>query len=409
MKKKRDLEGKRLYHFELSDKNRTVRWVLVIILLVVAAVAVTVGLLSVLQTPAGWQVVTAASTDSNCSREFMLQYEYGAGKASPTTESKTLERLYGKTTEDAWKLFYIDAGPSNLVGIYEINQHPNEELTVDSSLYLALKQIVDSGSRALYLAPVYAEYDQVFYSDNDNDAMDYDPGQNEDQREYVQTLAEYAKDPQAVQLVLSDNNKVLLQVSQEYLDFAKENELTILVDFGWMRNAFVVDYIAEALIDNGFTNGYIASLDGFTRNLDSRGGKYSLNLFNKSETGVELAAVMDYTAPQSLVFLRSYPMNDVDSWRYYIFEDGRIVTPMIDIADGQSKTATNNLVSYSDKLSCGQLVLSVMPLYVTDTFSEDALNALTEQGIYSVWFNGKHLMHNQENLELTFINSEYKK
>lgn len=409
MKKKRDLEGNRLYHFELSDKNRTVRWVLVIILLVVAAVAVTVGLLSALRTPAGWQVVTASSTESNCSREFMLQYEYGAGDASPTAESKALERLYGKITEDAWKLFYIDAGPSDMVGMYEINQHPNEELTVDSGLYLALKQIVDNGSRVLYLAPVYSEYDQVFYSDNENDAMDCDPGQNEDQREYVLTLAEYAQDSQAVQLILSNNNKVMLQVSQEYLTFAKENEVEYLVDFGWMRNAFVADYIASALTENGFTNGYIASLDGFTRNLDCRGGKYSLNLFNRSEDGVELAGVINYTAPQSLLFLRSYPMNDLDSQRYFIFENGRIVTPFIDIADGQSKTATNNLVSYSDNLSCGQLALSVMPVYVTDTFSEEAVNGLTEQGIYSVWFNGKQLMYNQTDLEITLNDPNYTK
>ena len=312
-----------------------------------------------------------------------------------------LEQLYGKTVEDAWKLFFNEAGATDLAGIYAVNQHPNEEIEVDGGLYLALEQMVTSGSRALYLAPVYAEYDRVFYSESESFARDNDPGQNDDQRAYVQTLAEFATDPQAVQLVLSANNKVMLQVSQEYLAFAEENEVKYLVDFGWLRNAFIADYIASALTDNGFTNGYIASVDGFTRNLDQRGNGYSLNLFNRRGDGIDLAAVMEYSSPQSLVFLRSYPMSNLDAHRYYSFADGRIVTSMIDPADGQSKTATDNLVSYSAKLGCGQLALSVMPVYVADAFSEVALNALTEQGIYSVWFSGGQIMYNQQDLAFT--------
>ena len=406
MKKKRDLEGNRLHHFELSDKNRTVRWVLIIILLAVAAVSLTVGLLSALQTPAGWQTVKGSSTGLNCGGEFVLQYEYGAGENSATAESKALEPLYGKAVEDSWKLFFNEAGTTDLTGLYAINQHPNEAVTVDSGLYLALEQMVGSGSRALYLAPVYAEYDRIFYSDSESIAREYDPGQNDDQRAYVLTLADFAQDPQAVQLMLLGSNKVMLQVSQEYLTFSKENEIRFLLDFGWLRNAFIADYIASVLMDNGFTNGHISSVDGFTRNLDQRGNSYSLNLFNRYKDGIDLAAVMDYTAPKSLVVMRNYPMYALESKRYYSFSDGRIVTAMIDPADGQSKTATNNLVSYSTNLSCGQLALSVMPVYVADAFSEDALNALTEQGIYSVWFNGKQLMHNQNDLKLT-VNDPY--
>ena len=147
-------------------------------------------------------------------------------------------------------------------------------------------------------------------------------------------------------------------------------------------------------------------MDGFTRNLDQRANAYSLNLYNKNGDGVDLAAVMDYTAPRSLIYLHSYPMYALDSQRYYTFSDGRIVTAMIDPADGQSKAATDNLVAYSADLGCGQLALTVMPAYVTDTFSEDAVNALTEQGIYCVWFSGNQLMHNQADLKLT-VNKPY--
>lgn len=405
--KKRDIEGNRLHHFELSDKNRTVRWVLIVLLLVVAAVAIVTGLMAALETPAGWQTVKVDSANLNCSEEFVLQYEYGAGEASPTAESKALKALYGKAVEDAWKLFFNEAGDTDLVGIYDINQNPNREIRISEDLYQALLQL--EGTRVLYLAPIYAEYNRVFFSENDTVAKEYDPGLNEEQRAYVQKLADFANDPKAARLVLKGQNMVEFQVSEEFLAFAKENEIRYLLDFGWLRNAFVVDYFADLLTKNGFTNGYVASLDGFTRNLDQKGNTYSLNLFNKGEKGVGLAAVMEYSAPKSLVFLRNYPMYDMDAYRYYCYEDGRTVTAMIDLTDGQSKTATNNLVSYSDQLSCGKLALTMMPVYVAESLSEEALNSLTEQGIYSVWFSGKKLMYNQKNLSLTIVDSSYTK
>jgi hypothetical protein len=406
MKKKRNSEGKRLQHFELSNKNWAVRWVLIAILLIIAGVALGSGLNSALQTPAGWHTVEGNSTALNCGEQFVLRYEYGAGENSSTAESKALELLYGKTIENAWKLFFNEAGSSELGGILKINQNPNKEIEIDSGLYQALEQVVNSGNRALYLAPVYAAYDQVFFSENDSAAKEVDPGQNEELKAYVQTLADYAKDSNAIGLVLLGDNKVMLNVSQEYMAFSQENEVRYLVDFGWLRNAFVADYIANELTNNGFTNGFIASVDGFTRNLDNRANAYSLNVFNKNQNSVDLAAVMEYSAPKSLAFLRGYPMYDQENYRYYSFANGRIVTAMIDPEDGQSKVATDNLVSYSENLGCGELALSVMPVYVADTFSEQTLNELTNEGIYSVWFNDKQLMYNQQGLKLT-VNDPY--
>ncbi len=401
MSKKRDFEGNRLHHFELSDTNRTVRWVLIILLLVVAAVSLTVGLMSALKTPTGWQTVEGNTTGLNCGEEFVLNYEFGAGENSATAENKQLQQLYGKALEDAWKLFFNEAGETDLTGIHAINRRPNEEITVDARLYKALAQMVESGSRALYLAPVYAEYDRVFYSQTDSEARENDPGLNQEQRAYVQLLADRAGDSEMIELQLLGENRVLLKVSEEYLTFAEEQEIRWLIDFGWLRNAFIADFIADALTENGFTNGYIASVDGFTRNLDLRDNTYRQNLFNLSAEGIDLAGVMDYTGPKSLVFLRSYPMYDLSLHRYYCYEDGRIVTAMVDPADGMSKSATANLVSYSDSLGCGRLALAVMPVYVADALSEDALNGLTRQGIYSVWFEGSKLLHNQLDLSVS--------
>ena len=71
MANKRDFEGNRLHHFELSGANRTVRWVLIIILLVIAAVALTYGLMSALQTPPGWQTVEGNTSGLHCGEQSL--------------------------------------------------------------------------------------------------------------------------------------------------------------------------------------------------------------------------------------------------------------------------------------------------------------------------------------------------
>ena len=213
-------------------------------------------------------------------------------------------------------------------------------------------------------------------------------------------LANYANDPEQIALQLLGENKVCLAVSEEYLAFARAQEIANFIDFGWLRNAFIVDYIADLMMEAGLTNGFIASADGFTRNLDCRDNVYQQNLFNFGQEGIDWAGVMDYSGPKSLVFLRSYPMYDESFHRYYCYEDGRIVTAMIDPADGQSKASLPNLVSYSETASCGQLALAVMPVFVADDFAVEGLNALTSRDIYSIWFQGKQLHFNQPDLSV---------
>ena len=110
---------------------------------------------------------------------------------------------------------------------------------------------------------------------------------------------------------------------------------------------------------------------------------------------------MDYSAPKSLVSLRNYPMSGLDTGRYYSFSDGRIVTSMIDPADGMSKSSVANLVSYSENLGCGQLALAMMPIFVADDFAENLLQELTAQDIYSIWFYGNQLQSNQPDISVT--------
>lgn len=407
MAKKRDIEGNRLYHFELSDKHRTVRWILIAILLAVGAVALISGLISALVTPDGWANVEASSTNMTCAHAFAFQYDLGAGEKSASAESKELSLYYGDLAEKAWGLFYNEAGETEVKGLYYLNTHPNEEVEVDAGLYTALTQFQNAGSRALYLAPVYGAYDQVFLSENADIALSRDPGQNADAAAYVAQLVTFANDPLAANIELLGDNRVKLTVGESYLQFAKENDISLFVDFGWMKNAAAADYMADALVKAGYTNGYITSVDGFLRNLDTRGTNYTLNVFRRFENGGKLAALMDYAGPAGMVMLRNFPLYSDELDRFYQFENGRTVTAFIDPADGMSKTATDTLVSYGTGKGCLELSLKLMPLFVTENLSEDGINALTNEGVYSLWIAEKEIRYNQPDLSVKTQDENY--
>ena len=47
--------------------------------------------------------------------------------------------------------------------LYYINQHPNEEIEVEEVLYQAFSLLEKYGNRAIYLAPVYIQYKNLFW------------------------------------------------------------------------------------------------------------------------------------------------------------------------------------------------------------------------------------------------------
>lgn len=76
---------------------------------------------------------------------------------------------------------------------------------------------------------------------------------------------------------LLGGNQVKLSVSDDYLAFAEKNFISDFIDFSWMKNAFITDYVADVMIDNGYTLGSLTSYDGFTRNLDQTSAITKLN------------------------------------------------------------------------------------------------------------------------------------
>ena len=350
----------------------------------------------------GWQEIQVTTEKANCSAEFMLMYDFSGYSTNDSIEElKKVNALYATLTENGYAIFTASDDETGFRNVRYLNDHINETVTVDPVLYKALELIVRYDSRYPFLAAVYECYDQVFVQTDEMDARRYDPSKSPELMEEVQEMASYANDSDMVWLELLADSQVCLHVSDAYLAFASEYELDTFFDFHWMANAFIIDYMAEALMEHGYTSGYLASYDGFNRNLDTRGISYSHNVYDRLDNGVYLPAVYNYENPTSIVVLRNYAMSDMDRWHYFTYSDGTITTTFLDPADGTSKSSTDNLFVYSRDLGCGEILLRTSPVFIAEELDVPKLQNLTGDGIYSIWGEGTDICYNESDANLT--------
>ena len=382
----------RVRRIELEEGNIKLRWILIVILLALGVVAIGYGLRTALNPELGWNEITVVSDQINCSSEFKLVYDFSEYGGKAGAVEKHLTQVYSKACEKAFLLFSPDVeGEGN---VHALNSHLNETVTVDPVLYNALKLLMQCNNRCLFLAPVYAEYNHVFLSESDVEARMYDPQKNPEAEAYVQELMTFLSDSEHIRLELTEENTATLVVSDAYRSFAEEHGIENYLDFGWIKNAFIADFLAESLEEEGYTYGYLASFDGFTRNLDYRETDYSFNIFDRQEKTLYLPAKLDYSGRQSIVFLRDFPMVDQDRWHYYVYENGDICSIIVSPETGAPAASTATLISMSREASCAEMLMQMLPCYLTDELTIDAVNAMKAQGISSVWCKDRVICYN---------------
>ena len=262
---------------------------------------------------------------------------------------------------------------------------------MDPLLYAAFEKM--DGTPWLYLGPAYAHYNNVILNADDAMVDDLDPEVSDEANAYVGKIAAFAGDREAVSLELLGNNQVILRVSKDYLAFAAEEEIENFIDFGYLTNAFIIDYLAETLIAEDLTEGYIVSADGYTRNLDSA-HTFSFNIFDRVENLVFPAAVMDYRGPISMVFLKDYPTANSDV--NYRGREDRFLHLFVDPVDGICRTSMENLVSYSYDMDCADVALAMLPSFVGSNFS-------VPEGVFSVWCEEDLICYNDETVSFSQV------
>ncbi len=386
---------------ELSEKNIRARWFFAAAFLVLGLAAFGLLIHEWLTEDPGWVNIEASASQISCGEDFIFSYCLGEGELSPTEEKKQVTALYSEAAREAYCLFHSSLSFEGYVNLHDLNTHPNETFTVAPALYRALAQFAEEDSRAIYQGALLAEYGKLFFGGEPHpSASSWDPYVSEELAAFYRKLADFAADPASVELVLGEENQVTLRVSEEYLAYAREADLSLFVDFGRLKNAFVADYLAERLKERGFVFGVLSSYDGYVRNLDPSETSYSLNLFQLRGAEVYQTARMEYGGNTAMVTLRAFPLGEKDGLSFCVLPNGGVITPYFDPADGKYLTAADSLTAYAKDQSCARLALKLYPVYVAEELNTDALRTLAQSGIHSVWMEDTVIRHTDPSLIL---------
>lgn len=381
---------------ELNEEHLSRRFIAAGVLLLLGAALLAYAVMKFLTPAAGWQAIQANGTgEASCAEEITFLYE----AASPA-EVKAVTARYTDACQRAYRLFHCRQEFADVVNICTLNRRPNEVMTVDEALYTALSVAVNGGRRELYLGPIYARYGDLFFCQDDAQLVNYDPRLSADvTREYQEVLS-YANDPRSVEVELLGENRVCLRVSEAYLAYAKQEGIDRFLDFAWMQNAFVVDLLAGELTAGGFTKGVLSSYDGFTRNLDGREGTYDYPLYHRQDGAVCFAGNIRYQGPVSLVCLRDFPTSERDFGRFYTLRSGEVRTPYLDTVDALCRNGVSSLICYNREKGCGQLLMEMIPGYISDSFGREDAAALAGKGIESVFCQGTVVLYTEKQITL---------
>ncbi|MBE5890377.1 MAG: hypothetical protein E7282_05330 [Lachnospiraceae bacterium] len=392
--------GPKIEKVNISEKYFWPRVIAAGVLLVIGGITLGYSCSKFFGADSGWQEIsTDSSEEINYGSEFTLYYNIGASGVRAGVESRELTALYTQAQIDAYAYFNSDQESGEYANIYDINQSPNTVLTVSDALYQAFETMEAYDARWMYLGPIYASYSNLFSSEDDVIAEDYDPYQNTELETYYAQIAAYAADESQISIELLGDNQVRLNVSDEYMSFITANGIDQLIEFDYMRNAFVSDYVAGVLADAGYTNGCLTSYDGYINYLDDGEYSYSYTIYDRDGTSIQNIAEGSIAGMKSAVVFKDFAVADLENYRYYIYSDGTARTSYISIEDGKDYAATPYLYAASDCKSCAEVLLQMLPVYVQNEFDADAAFALESEGIYALYTKDQKAQTNLPNNE----------
>ena len=367
---------------ELSEKNLRLRAVFAIIFFVIGITAIGFGVKSCLEGNSGWQIIEIPQSKDSLASELTVMYNPGHGDKSIASERKAVNLLCTSAMKDACLMFdpFCEGGY-----ITAINTSQGQPVKVPGRLYAAFEEMEKSGSRLLYYGPYYEILYQTLGAGDDYSASVTDPGMSAETRELFDKISVYVNNDNAVKLQLLENDTVKLGLSAAYAQFARENGIDVFIDFGWLKNAFAVDLVADALTDGGYTNGFVSSCDGFSRYLNGKEYTYDVTLYKNVDGGPAEAARFGIGQIASGVLFHNMKLNSIEG--VYRYGDGKTVTLYTD-KDGSQAAAADSMYVYSSSLSCSQTALYGADAYLRKQPDTATVRSIGEKGVKTAYLSG---------------------
>ena len=413
MKEKEMLpKPKPVEEIDISEKHTKLKIFIVIVAVIVALVSFGIGITTCLSEKKGWKTLTVETVAESCAGDFVCYYYLDKSGTGGRKHLNSVKDDYAEACYYAYRIFNATTEFEGFTNLATLNKNVNTEVRVDSNLYSAFTLMGESGSRALYLAPVYSYYYDLFFAYDETSAALNDPNKNADVAEAFTKILSYANSDEHINLELFGENKVRLNVSAEYKSFIESEYFGVYLDFFILKNAFIIDYISDFMTerDHGVL---LSSFDGYMRSSLNDDKTYSLNVFDLDGNYENLAARVTGSGKISAARFKDYTTSKAQYDYFYTYSDGATVTPYLS-ENGLNSSCIHDLVTYSYTLSCAEVMLKSLPVYTAEEFSEESISDLKAAKIYSMYCESFEVIYNDPSIEdgielVTSKEYEYKK
>lgn len=314
----------------MSERSRMIiRAIGFILALGIAIFAFTRGAVGIGRKSSGYQLVQTDPDEEAVlfASDFEFRY-YLEGTSNEIKQAlKELQSVYSPTLCRYYKLLDSEHEYTGYSNLATLNAHIGEDVCVNAELLEILKdayaKTLEAQGFNMFAGAYYKHWDSILMLE---EPMDFDPLVNADEAHRLETLADMTSDLShfAFRVVDEAKGTVRIDVDDEYMAMLREQEeSTAIVDMNLLREAYILDGVADSLTDKGYTQGYLGSAHGVIVSLpESVGGQYVL--YGYDGDAITIDGTIDKQPGSAYCTFRNFAVS-AEELRYYdIRVGGRI-------------------------------------------------------------------------------------
>lgn len=312
---------------DVGVKNKKLRLVVFIIALAVAVGAFTVGISSLSNKEEGWYTIQAYPDDDEVyySAGITLNYYFDGDSKNVRLSNNEVTALYSQTLARYYKLFDPAATYEGYENIAALNLTPGVWHALSDELFDALKK-ADALTKkqegySVFAGELAEEWNAILGL---YEPQEKDPLTDAFERERIEKITEAINTDGALSLEFNEKTReVKLNKSDAYAALEKEYELSgNVVDLGLLKDAFLVEYTAAALSQNGWDHGIFSLDSGILYSMrENETGTYELLGYSDGEVRTEREIELPGGAGVS--FRRAFRQTAEELGYYSILSDGK--------------------------------------------------------------------------------------
>ena len=255
----------------LRNPKTVIRLVLFLLAAALAVFSFTYGVQQFGHREPGWQTVEADARKGYVTYTGGLTLQYWAEGSSAEIRDLT-ERVKTVYSDSLYRnVELLDARKTyeDSVNLASVNEQEGQVVTVSKTLARVLTEALakteENAGYSVFAGALTGEWQTLLYLDNPSD---FDPAVNRDQADRIARLTALVNAPGTFSLEIQEKGEeaeICLRTSPEYQKAAEEMEITApVLDLGILRDAVLMDLVAEDLREAGFTECVLYSKSGLS-------------------------------------------------------------------------------------------------------------------------------------------------